>query len=268
MNDNTCGNNSDNTCGNKNCQIKCGQLSLCGKCKKIHYCSRECQKTHWPVHKPICKKSIELVGPINGAKKEIRRITDPVLQNQSRMHLDKLCVENREYILANSKPPGDMPTSEEYFKNNSISDIRDIAQKELSSLLAEIDRLTICKQKLNNKKLELEEIINKCAIEFANEFNSEYINRYCAPVREEIDILDSRIAKIDTAIESCTDMHCRMRILICDSYTVPTLCIKCSGTKFEDNTLYRCIKCKMAIYCSKDCMRDDHIAHQLSCKKV
>ena len=251
---NNSGNTSGNTCGNKNCQIKCGQLSLCGKCKKIHYCSRECQTAHWPVHKLICKKSIELVGPINDTKKEIRRIADPVLQNQSRTHLDKLCVENREYILANSKPPEGMPTSEEYFKDNSISDIRDIAQKELSSLLAEIDRLNTCKQKLNKQR---ESII-------AEFIDSEHFTF----VKKEIDIIDSRIAKIDTAIESCTDMHCRMRILICDSYTVPTLCIKCSGTKFENNTLYRCIKCKMAIYCSKDCMRDDHIAHQLSCKKV
>lgn len=262
-------NNCGNTCGNKNCkmeegQLKQAQLLLCGKCKKIHYCSRECQKAHWSVHKPICKKSTELVDPINGAKKEIRHITDPVLQNQSRTHLDKLCVENREYILKNSKPPEGMSTSEEYFKDNSISDIRDIAQKELSSLLAEIDRLNASKQKLNNRKLELESIINECASEFANEFASEYF----AFIKKEVDIIDSRIAKIDTTIESCTDMYCRMRILICDSYTVPTLCIKCTGTKLKDNTLYRCIKCKMAIYCSKDCMRDDHIAHQLSCKKV
>jgi uncharacterized protein (UPF0335 family) len=209
------------------------------------------------VHKPICKKSTELVGPINDTKKEIRRIADPVLQNQSRTHLDKLCVENREYIIANSKPPEGMPTSEEYFKDNSISDIRDIAQKELSSLLAEIDRLTTRKQELNKQK---ESII----AEFISECESEHFTF----VKKEIDVIDSRIDKIDTAIESCTDMHCRMRILICDSYTIPTLCIKCAGTKFKDNTLYRCIKCKMAIYCSKDCMRDDHIAHQLSCKKV
>uniref|UniRef100_A0A6C0HZX2 MYND-type domain-containing protein n=1 Tax=viral metagenome TaxID=1070528 RepID=A0A6C0HZX2_9ZZZZ len=273
--------NMTDTCGNTNCQIGKVQgdaklqpqgnmqLPSCAKCKKIKYCSRDCQKEHWPVHKLICKKSIELVNPINDAKREIRKIKDPVLQAQSRSSLHRLCTENRDDILATMAPTQNTLSGEEYFKNNSLSDIRDITQKELSSLLAEIERLNKCKQILNDQKLELEDVIDKCARELGSEFDSEYINRYCAPEREELDTINSKIAKIDTAIESCTDMHCRMRILICDSYTVPTLCIKCKGaTKFKDNTVYRCIKCKMAIYCSIDCMRDDHIAHQLSCKKV
>ncbi|KAJ7734180.1 hypothetical protein DFH07DRAFT_1065295 [Mycena maculata] len=30
------------------------KLSRCGKCKGVWYCSHECQKNHWPVHKQVC----------------------------------------------------------------------------------------------------------------------------------------------------------------------------------------------------------------------
>ncbi len=31
-------------------------LSACSRCKKVHYCGRECQKTHWSTHKAKCSK--------------------------------------------------------------------------------------------------------------------------------------------------------------------------------------------------------------------
>ncbi|KAH9920646.1 uncharacterized protein B0H18DRAFT_1121877 [Fomitopsis serialis] len=31
------------------------KLFVCSKCKKIYYCSRECQKQDWPLHKDACK---------------------------------------------------------------------------------------------------------------------------------------------------------------------------------------------------------------------
>lgn len=28
----------------------------CGKCKQLHYCSKECQKAHWATHKQTCTR--------------------------------------------------------------------------------------------------------------------------------------------------------------------------------------------------------------------
>ena len=35
------------------------KLSQCGACKQVVYCSRGCQKAHWPVHKQQCKKIVK-----------------------------------------------------------------------------------------------------------------------------------------------------------------------------------------------------------------
>ena len=29
-------------------------FSKCGRCKMMHYCSRTCQRSHWPTHKADC----------------------------------------------------------------------------------------------------------------------------------------------------------------------------------------------------------------------
>ena len=31
----------------------------CSGCKRVHYCSRECQKEHWPIHRIQCKEKKE-----------------------------------------------------------------------------------------------------------------------------------------------------------------------------------------------------------------
>lgn len=30
-------------------------LKVCGTCKSVRYSSRELQREHWPIHKPVCK---------------------------------------------------------------------------------------------------------------------------------------------------------------------------------------------------------------------
>lgn len=38
-------------------------LLLCGRCQEITYCNRDCQKTHWKVHKLVCK-ALEKTPPV------------------------------------------------------------------------------------------------------------------------------------------------------------------------------------------------------------
>ena len=45
-------------CGNPECACKgtpLRTLHACAACKSIRYCSHECQKRHWKLHKSVCK---------------------------------------------------------------------------------------------------------------------------------------------------------------------------------------------------------------------
>jgi hypothetical protein len=39
-------------CSTKECDKKA--IKVCTRCRQIWYCSSDCQKAHWPVHKPLC----------------------------------------------------------------------------------------------------------------------------------------------------------------------------------------------------------------------
>eukprot|EP00984_Skeletonema_dohrnii_P001340 scaffold418_cov92-Skeletonema_dohrnii-CCMP3373.AAC.3 len=46
-------------CFNPDCPIPCGYVErsktmYCSRCRNVTYCSPECQRTHWPRHKPLC----------------------------------------------------------------------------------------------------------------------------------------------------------------------------------------------------------------------
>ena len=45
------------TCGSCQTQEQFrGDFSLCSRCKKVAYCSKDCQKSHWKQHKKECAK--------------------------------------------------------------------------------------------------------------------------------------------------------------------------------------------------------------------
>ena len=46
-------------CGNCLTAIDQANILACGRCQKIAYCDRDCQKTHWKVHKLVCKPKEE-----------------------------------------------------------------------------------------------------------------------------------------------------------------------------------------------------------------
>lgn len=46
-------------CGEDGCANTGNNFSKCGRCKRVVYCSRECQKKDWPKHKPACLKAVE-----------------------------------------------------------------------------------------------------------------------------------------------------------------------------------------------------------------
>jgi len=54
----------------QNCHKKSTELLKCGRCLSFEYCSRECQVTHWSVHKTNCLESND-------------RILDRILKNTS-----------------------------------------------------------------------------------------------------------------------------------------------------------------------------------------
>ncbi len=39
------------------CDARVVGPGCCGGCKLVYYCSRECQKAHWPIHKDTCKNN-------------------------------------------------------------------------------------------------------------------------------------------------------------------------------------------------------------------
>lgn len=40
-----------------NCKQQCPSARKCGGCNTAFYCSKECQRAHWEVHKPSCPRA-------------------------------------------------------------------------------------------------------------------------------------------------------------------------------------------------------------------
>jgi hypothetical protein len=44
-----------NVGGQSDAALVLGKGCKCGGCRVAHYCSRQCQRKHWNLHKPVCK---------------------------------------------------------------------------------------------------------------------------------------------------------------------------------------------------------------------
>uniref|UniRef100_W5NC69 MYND-type domain-containing protein n=1 Tax=Lepisosteus oculatus TaxID=7918 RepID=W5NC69_LEPOC len=47
------------------CEKSLGTVRRCGRCKKVYYCSQECQLKHWPLHKELCWNSKMLTEDVD-----------------------------------------------------------------------------------------------------------------------------------------------------------------------------------------------------------
>ncbi|KAK3817920.1 MAG: putative MYND domain protein [Linnemannia elongata] len=61
-------------------------LKVCSKCKSIHYCSRECQKDHWKVHKKDCATN---ANANTGATFSTSSARQEVISKGLKKHIDK-----------------------------------------------------------------------------------------------------------------------------------------------------------------------------------
>ena len=47
------------TCGLTGCEVKVSKGGLCSQCRSVNYCSKEHQRTDWPLHKSTCRQAVK-----------------------------------------------------------------------------------------------------------------------------------------------------------------------------------------------------------------
>ena len=84
----------------------CGKdaASKCASCKRVAYCSKECQKSHWKSHKAECKKASESSsGPV--FKHESEMMAQLAQMGLSKDLIDNLSPEQRKRMMAMTSDP-------------------------------------------------------------------------------------------------------------------------------------------------------------------
>ena len=89
------------------CGNSCGQQGTkrCSKCQTVYYCSKECQKAHWKIHKKACS--------------EIHSTKEVEEHLMGEFRTDDALGENLSHIVSRMKSSraGDMIPIPEFMKN-------------------------------------------------------------------------------------------------------------------------------------------------------
>ena len=87
-----CGARSGNLHMNEDCKLIGTRFAFCATCMAVRYCSKECQRQHWPVHKKNCKVLAVMGGSLVGTRDLQPPLHKPVAEMSSEERLAAVSV--------------------------------------------------------------------------------------------------------------------------------------------------------------------------------
>jgi hypothetical protein len=105
-----------------NCMKDIVKPLLCGKCKKVSYCSQECQKSDWSFHKRNCKKPEE---PKPKASPQEKQAKKEAKEETKKQKAEEKVIEESEESLTWYRHREWKPEKKEEFKPRQIEDPAD-----------------------------------------------------------------------------------------------------------------------------------------------